>query len=243
MKLKVTLSSDSPIVLPLHYNYTLQGFIYRNLPSIYSTFLHDYGFPYGKRLFKLLTFSRLFGKCRVLKAVKRIVFTPPIYFYISCTLKELLSSHAKELIKREELKLGANKVYLESVELIEEKPTGSMVSVKTLSPVTIHSTVKGRALFYSPSQEQFFKLLTENLRKKATIARAEGASSVRVLPHPESNYRKVVALYKGYPVEGWKGKFLIEGSPEAIGVALSAGIGDRNSQGFGMIIMEGENKK
>jgi CRISPR-associated endoribonuclease Cas6 len=243
VKLKVTLSSDLPISLPLHYNYTLQGFIYKNLPSIYSTFLHDYGFPYGKRLFKLLTFSRLFGRCRVLKAVKKIVFSPPIYFYVSCTLEELLASHAKELIKREELKLGANRVYLESVELIEEEPKGSRVSVKTLSPVTIHSTVNGRALFYGPSQQRFFQLLTDNLRKKATIARAEGAESVRVLPHPESNYRKVVALYKGFPVEGWKGKFLIEGSPEAIKVALSAGIGDRNSQGFGMIILEGENRK
>jgi CRISPR-associated endoribonuclease Cas6 len=243
LKVKVVLTSDSPIVLPLHYNYTLQGFIYRNMDAFYSYFFHNFGFPYGKRYFKLLTFSRLFGKNRIIKGAKRIVFVPPIYFYVSCVLEEVLASHVKKLMKKEELHLGKNKVSLLSVEVIEEKVESSPVAVKTLSPVTIHSTKDGRAIFHNPSQDIFYKLLSENLRKKAKIAGVKDLASIKISPHPESSYKKAVVLYKGYPVEAWKGRFIIEGPKEAIKIALSAGIGDRNSQGFGMIVVErGENK-
>ena len=238
MKLKVVLTSDSPIVLPLHYNYTLQGFIYKNLDTIYSDFFHNSGFPHGKRYFKLLTFSRIFGKNKVIKRAKKVVFTPPVYFYVSCILEEALASYVKRLIKKDKLLLGKNRVSLMSAEVIEENVKDSIVTVKTLSPVTIHSTKDGKAIFYGPNQDDFYRLLTENLRKKAKIARVGDLDSIKVLPHPQSFYKKAVVLYKSYPVEAWKGRFIIEGPEEAIKVALSAGIGDRNSQGFGMVILE-----
>jgi len=236
VKLKVTVSSESPVLLPLHYNYVLQSFIYRNLDKIYSTFLHNYGFPYKSRLFKLLTFSKIFGKSKVSKSTKKITFFPPIHFYVSCVLKEVLSSHAKMLIKREKLQLGRNRVYVEGIEVVEEKFKGNKVTVKTLSPVTIHSTtIDRKTIYYNPFQEKFYELLGENLKKKCSAVFKE-VREVKIRPAREAIFKKAVVLYKEkFVVEAWKGKFEIEANPEAIEIALNAGIGDRNSQGFGMV--------
>ena len=240
MKLKVTLNSENPILLPLHYNYILQSFIYRNLDEIYSIFLHNYGFPYKKRLFKLLTFSRIFGKSRVIKSVKKVIFNPPIHFYISCILEEVLSSHAKKLITNDKLRLARNRVYLESVELIEERVEKDRVTVKTLSPVTIHTTKDKKTIYYNPFQEKFYELLEENLQKKCKAVFKQ-AGKVKIKPADGAFFKKAVVFYKkGFVIEAWKGKFEIEASPDVIEVALKTGLGDRNSQGFGMIVLQEE---
>ena len=241
MKLKVTLSAENPIFLPLHYNYILQSFIYRNMEGIYSTFLHNYGFPYRKRLFKLLTFSKLYGRKRVIKGAKRIIFFPPVHFYVSCILEEILSSHAKVLLKKEKLKLGRNEVSLEGVEVITEKVEGDRAVLKTLSPVTIHSTDENKkTIYYNPEQEKFYRLLEENLRKKCRIAGIrEGLEDIEISPAENAFFKKVVVLYKNdFVIEAWKGKFLIKADPKIIEIALKAGLGDRNSQGFGMVAID-----
>ena len=53
---------DRVIALPKSYNHILQAFFYRNMDLLLSKFLHDIGFPYGKRRFKLFTFSKVIGK-------------------------------------------------------------------------------------------------------------------------------------------------------------------------------------
>ncbi len=238
MKLKVVLSSNSPIVLPIHYNYILQSFIYNNLDAIYSLFFHNYGFSYGKRHFKLLTFSQLFGKKKISRKLKKITFFPPIHFYFSSVIEEAISSHAKTLLKRKELRLGRNKISLESVHVIKEEVRNKKAIVKTLSPITIHSTnEEKKTVYYNPKQEIFYKLLEENLRKKCRIIGInENLESIKISPAENSFFKKVIALYKNnFVIEAWKGKFIIEAEPQVIEVALKAGLGDRNSQGFGMV--------
>jgi len=240
MKLKVTLTSKSSITLPLHYNYILQSFIYRNMDESYSSFLHNSGFPYKKRLFKLFTFSQIYGKREILKRTKEIIFSPPIHFYMSCILKEIISSHAKTLLKSKKLKLGQNNVFLDSIEIIEEKVESSQALLKTLSPVTIHSTDKNRkTIYYNPDQEKFFRLLEDNLRKKCkAIGIDNNLENIEISPAKDGIFKKVVIFYKSnFIVEAWKGKFLIKANPKIIEIALKAGLGDRNSQGFGMVAL------
>ena len=58
MRLEIELGFDDKLVLPIHYNNIVQGFIYNNIEDeIFKTFLHEEGFQYGKRSFKLFTFS------------------------------------------------------------------------------------------------------------------------------------------------------------------------------------------
>lgn len=240
MKIKITLRAKegAGLVLPIHYNYMLQSFIYRNLDRIYSYFLHNFGFIYGNRKFKLLTFSNIFGKHRVIKAAGKMVFVGNIHFYISSVLDEIVASHAKTLIKRKTLGLGRNQVEIESVEPVEERIEGSSIRVKTLSPITVHSTDENRkTIYYNPYQEKFYQLIKENLRKKCGILGIkEGIEEISIEPAEGALFKKVVTYYKkNFVIEAWKGEFTLRAPKNVLKVALSAGLGDRNSQGFGMV--------
>jgi CRISPR-associated endoribonuclease Cas6 len=46
---------------------------------------------------------------------------------------------------------------------------------------------------------------------------------------------KRLERYKGTWIEGWTGRFLLEGPPELLRLALEAGLGAKNSQGFGYV--------
>ncbi|WP_457678404.1 CRISPR-associated endoribonuclease Cas6 [Thermovibrio sp.] len=244
MKIKITLTSEKSISLPLHYNRTLQGFIYSNLGPVFSTFFHDYGFPFEGKYLKPLTFSRIFGKSKINKQLKRVFFEPPIYFYFSAVLPEVVSDYITRLVKREKLKLGNNEVRFEEAEPVKEEFEGDRVIVKTLSPITIRKTEGRKARYFSPKEPEFYRLLRKNLVKKAKLFSQKEIKEeeVRIGPAPGTKFKKVVALYKGYPVEAYKGRFLISAPKEAIKTALLAGLGERNSQGFGMVILEEEVK-
>ncbi len=63
MRLRIGLAArEASIEVPIQYNHLLQGLIYHNLDRALSEWLHEEGHAYGKRRFKLFTFSRLFGK-------------------------------------------------------------------------------------------------------------------------------------------------------------------------------------
>ena len=241
MKLKITLSSNRPISLPLHHNRALQGFIYANL-GLFASFFHDFGIPVSGRLLKPLTFSRLFGRSRIDRERKRALFKPPVYFYFSSLFEEVLSTYATILLKKPFLKLGRNLVQVEKIEVIEERVSGNEAVVKTLSPIVVRKTVEGKSLYLNPGQEEFYRLLAKNLAKKSRLyaGREVSPEEIEIEPAPGAFFKKAVVYYKGYPYEAYKGKFLIRAPKEAIETALLTGLGERNSQGFGMVIVDGE---
>jgi len=62
MRFKVGIEFDESLELPFNYNKILQGFIYRNImDKDLARFIHDRGFSYEKRKYKMFTFSRLQG--------------------------------------------------------------------------------------------------------------------------------------------------------------------------------------
>jgi CRISPR-associated endoribonuclease Cas6 len=63
-KLKFKFSFEQPLNLPKYYNSVLQGFFYKNMDTILASILHEVGFVYNHRRFKLFTFSKIFGRIR-----------------------------------------------------------------------------------------------------------------------------------------------------------------------------------
>jgi len=52
-----------------------------------------------------------------------------------------------------------------------------------------------------------------------------------------------VIRYKGTIIKGWMGKYRLTGKPELLTVALDAGLGAKNSQGFGCCEVVEERQK
>ncbi|OMH39863.1 CRISPR-associated endoribonuclease Cas6 [Desulfurobacterium indicum] len=241
MKLKLTFEAEKNVELPIHYNYILQGFIYNNLAKPFADFLHNEGYRYGNQIFKLITFSKIYGRKKILKKEKKIIFSPSFHIYISAIDTHILQNIAVELIQKENLRLHRNFISLKSVETIKEPVTSTKTILKTISPITVHESLNRKTMYYNPYQEKFYKLLEENLRKKVAVITGNKNAEILIKPVEGTKYKKIITYYKNnFVIEAWDGKFQIEAPPEIIKIALSTGIGARNSQGFGMVAVSEE---
>lgn len=244
MILKIKLRGNSSIILPKNYNHILQAFFYKNMDATLSKFLHDIGFPYGKRRFKLFTFSKVIGK-QVAKVKKKglIIFEPEITLYFASPLMDIVSSTAKVFLKKENLFLGKNRMSLESVEVLKPKVQEEII-VKCLSPITVYRTPHGdkRFIYLNPWEEEFYELLRKNLIKKYELIYGKAyKGKLEIAPvKVKKNYKKKI-VFKGTLIEAWEGYYKINGEEEIVRIALEAGLGSKNSAGFGMVEKVSEN--
>ena len=82
MRIRLTFYSDRNIILPVHYNYVLQSFIYKNIidPNL-SEFIHNNAYSYNKRKFKLFVFSKIFHELFD-QALNKCLLAQNLYFYL-----------------------------------------------------------------------------------------------------------------------------------------------------------------
>ncbi len=103
-----------------------------------------------------------------------------------------------------------------------------------ISPVTVHRTLPdGKTVFYAPGDEAFPLLLAENLASKFRAAGLdlEPVMGFQAYAH---TVRKQVTTFKNTYIIGYTGRFRIEADPRILAFLYYAGLGPRNSQGFGM---------
>ena len=240
MRLLIEFRSDRSKVpeirLPVNYNYLLQGMIYRSLDAGFAEFLHDRGFPGGGRVFKLFTFSRLLGEYTM--AGKEIRFKDKMHLIVSSPVDQFCQSLLNGLISRSQIVLGPMELKVESVRVEKPEVTGELIRIKTMSPVIAYSTLLkpdgGKyTCYFQPGEKEFIRIAGENLRKKyqALYQREApvGEMAVRTLKPP----RMHILEYKGLIIKGYSGMMEIRGPRELLQVALEAGLGSKNSMGFG----------
>ncbi len=205
------------------------------MDPVLSKFLHDIGFPYGKRKFKLFTFSKVIGK--LIKKGNILTFEPEITLYFASPLIDIVSSSTKTFLKKNSFRLGRNNLELVSIEVIKPK-VDEEITVRCLSPITVYKTPEGekRFRYLNPWEEEFYQLIKKNLIKKYEIIYGKSYKEhIEVEPVKISkNYRKKV-VYRGTLIEAWEGYYKLKGSQDILRIALEAGLGSKNPQGFGMV--------
>ncbi len=248
MRLRITFEplESEKVTFPLNYNYGLESLIYRHISDKLATFLHDEGYSLGKRSFKLFTFSRLFGKFDVDFSKESISFSGAIHFYISSPENDFLAQFAESLMKSSKVDLFKQRLLLSSIEVHSIPLIGEEMLIRMLSPVTVYSTFfslegKKKTYYYSPFEDEFSRLIAENLAKKyqAFYKAAPQSTSLSITPVKVTKQSEKMVKYtprKGpYTlVKGWMGIYELKGNPELIRIGYEAGIGSKNCQGFGM---------
>ncbi|MCD6231018.1 CRISPR-associated endoribonuclease Cas6 [Candidatus Aerophobetes bacterium] len=248
MRLNITFNPlrERRAIFPLNYNYGLQSFIYRHISKKLATFLHNRGYIMGKRSFKLFTFSRLLGNFKINFPEEKIVFNGPFHFYISSPLNDFIQQFAEDLIKSGEVRLFEELLVVSSLEVSTSPPLSSPLIIKMLSPLTIYSTLflaegKKKTYYYSPFEKEFSRLIKENLIKKYQALyriNPSGDDFVIIPVKVTKNSEKIIKYTPGknsYTViKGWMGLYKLEGCPRLIHLGYEAGLGSKNSQGFGM---------
>ncbi|MGC8935388.1 MAG: CRISPR-associated endoribonuclease Cas6 [Thermoproteota archaeon] len=236
MRVRINLRGRSKdLSFPLSYNPLIQAAIYSNVSPELSKFLHDKGFTYEKRHFKLFTFSRLFGKYKIIG--DRIYFEQEVSFFISSPVDQVVKEIAETLLKRGFLALGQNKLEVTNIYFPKTPELKNRIKIKMLSPVTVYSTLltpdgKKKTYYYSPFEDEFQNLIDLNAKKKYfLLSHREVKSRIRIEPE---KVREVVVMYKDMVIKGWTGLFGLRGPKTLIKTVYEAGLGSKNPQGFGM---------
>lgn len=240
MKLKLNFNIEDELILPQNYNHILQATILNWInDEKYQEFMHDKGYSYNNRVFKLFSFSKIYGKFTLNRANKKIEFYEKVTIYISAVDHEFLNYVGNNLLMNQDLKIYNQNIKLESFEVIKEEIKEEMV-VYTLSPITVYSTVeilgRKKTYYYNPYEKEFSILIRENLIKKyISYYEIEPENTYLEIVSYNKKIKQSILNYKGFIIKGWNGEFVLKGSKELIDMALSSGLGSKNSQGFGCI--------
>lgn len=241
MRITIEFDHDREVILPIHYNQILQGFLYKNLTDKdYRSFLHETGYQLENKRFKLFTYSRLLGKFRILKDVGKIAFTSPFTLVVAAGVEQFITDLAETLIRSDHCFLGDTPVEIKSISVHKRFVPSETMQIKMLSPVVAHRTVlkgdKKRTDYYSPWQKEFVQLVTNNLLKKYQILHGELPNNLdfNVIPNgsQEAKFARIIN-YKDFYIRAYAGIYWLKGNPDLIEVAYNTGLGSKNSQGFG----------
>lgn len=245
MKLSITFISPRRIKLHTGYFSQIQAMIYKHLPQELGQWLHDTGFEYNSRRFKLFVFSDINGKRTFNKTDKTFLFEPRITIDIASPVDQILTGLGEGMLKSNDLFLGNNQLMVESVSTAPDPDvSGNSVEISTITPIEVHSTMirennRKYTHYYSPFEPEFQRLINQNMGKKwQALHRSEVPGDVTltpVIPTLKQQTRSFKTATHNTIINGWSGRFKLTAPPKLIQFALNSGLGSRNSQGFGMI--------
>lgn len=238
VELMIRRKDKKPLVVPQHYNHTIQGFIYNSIDKDLARFLHDEGYRVDSRVFKLFTFSNLYGKFKVDRQRATLSFDGGVKLTISSSIGFFIKSIANHMILRDDLYISGQDVEVASVEFMDFDDIGDTEVLAFISPVVAYSTMlkaDGRkyTCFHSPGDPDYDKIISENLRKKYRAIYDEEPPEGDVNIIAISPMKQRMTKYKNFIIKGCTGVVKMTGPKELISVGLDCGFGSKSSQGFG----------
>lgn len=242
MQLTIFFTAPGPVALPVQYGHLLQGLIYRQMENpVLRNYLHDQGFALEKRRFKLFTFSRLMGRAaRYNQAAGRLVLTPPLRLVVCSPIPFILQELGTGFLRQGQVWLGDVSLTVKEMATAAPRVRQNTLRVRMLSPLVTYSTLDnadGRryTYYYSPFEPRFGELIGANLAKKHLLIHGHPAPTddFAIRPVRVEDRDLKVTYYKKTVVKGWMGEYELRGSPDLLQVALDAGLGAKNSQGYG----------
>ncbi|WP_434640912.1 CRISPR-associated endoribonuclease Cas6 [Thermoanaerobacterium thermosaccharolyticum] len=241
MRVTIEFTGEKDLLLPIQYNHIVQGFLYNQMTdSDFSNFLHNEGFKYEKRKFKLFTFSRLEGEFRILKKENKIRIKPPFKLTVASPIDEFIFDISRNIFKKDYCEFNNQRYKLNSLNIDSPPAFRDRARIKFISPVVMYSTIEEKGLkytyYYSPWDNNFSLLLLSNLLKKYELIHGEKLLDPYFKLYPigekDNKYQKVIK-YKNTVIKGWMGIYDIECSPDLLELSYYTGLGSKNSQGFG----------
>lgn len=236
MQLIIRHKTNGNLILPINYQHILQSIIYDKLRegAEKESTLHDYGYANGKRVYKLFQFSQIKGKYRI--EGKKIRFLEDVEFEVRSIDEKLIKKLQTEFELRG-ISYGEQHYKDVKTEIKNNRIDTDSILIRMKAPITVHATDKltKRTFFFNPEEERFRSLINDNFRRKYVAYQGEEPEgTVDIIPVKFSKRDKFVTNYKRFYITGWYGIYQLSGKKEYLDFLYQVGIGDRNSQGFGM---------
>ena len=249
----ITFGLSKPLTISVNYHHSLQSLVYSLFPQQEAAFIHDQGYQFQDRVYKLFSFSNI--QCNETsydKRTKRITFYNKITISISSILSDLIQKVANQLLLSESCQLNGLKLYVEKVEFNQNHVSSNTIIVKALSPITVYSTYERRdgskiTHYFSPWDKVFEHLIEENFARKYQAFTGNSLSDEKELlsirPVLVSERNKIITNYKGTWITGWTGIYELKAKAEYLSFVLDTSIGAKNSSGFGFVVPYEQGKK
>lgn len=236
MRIKLCMVAEKDIMLPIAYNHILQKVIYDLLDDKYASKLHDLGYKYKNKVFKLFNYSKLVIENKTIKNNKIIIHKGKVDLTISSIDEVFIFKMINSLMDKKMLKFKEGVLNIQGI-YSKNNLKGTKKVFLTISPVVVVQPERSsRTKFYNPKDIQFMKSIKNNiLAKYAAFYNEEFKDELDISILDKNNIKKKIDRYKNWVYEGYLGGFIIEGDNKIINVAYSCGLGSKNSQGFGCI--------
>ncbi len=256
MRIKLSLRPfDQHSSIPINYQYPLSAAIYKILQKAspeYAAFLHDKGYSaVSGRLMKLFTFSKLWIPGGHRKGAMLVGRTGTWSLQVgSPMLEEFVQHFVLGLFETTEMTIASQGVRATfRVEQVETLPTPEFhekMRFKCMSPITASTKQErdGRpqTYYYRPDDPELSDALRNNVLEKYKIIHGslpENSAFLFRIEATDKPKSKLIAIKEGTreetKVSCFETYFTLEGSPELMQTAWECGLGERGSQGFGMI--------
>lgn len=252
MRFRIHLHLRNPKfkTIPINYQYELSSFIYKTIANgdqNYANWLHHNGFNIEGKQFRLFTFSNFnIPKFTIHKLNTQIIIhSDSISFDISFLPERSTEEFVKGIFANQDFSIGDMKSLAEfsirNIELLSQPDFTKPLVGRSISPICITNRIEKDKLDYiSPDDNIASDLLKNNLLNKYLAFYGkeyhEDLFFVWKATHPKS---KLITIKSGTPqqtkIRGFNCNFSLFSVPEMMKIAYHAGIGEKNSMGFGMI--------
>lgn len=242
LKIKISAVDGDEMCFPLQYNHYVQGLIYNMLDKELGEFLHDVGYQFEKRKFKMFCFSQIIGDFKIIKENGEILFKNEAILYITSPIEEFLKQLGNALLLEDSFVIGRQSIKVKEISIESVSDLDNQILIKTLSPITVYSTLykangNKYTCYFQPHEKEFQQLVSENLKKKYKAFYGKNAEDIDFSIQPAGRMKQHVINYKGIIIKAYSGKFVLSGNQQLLQLALQSGLGSKNSQGFGCIRM------
>ncbi len=231
MQLKIKTILDEPLQLPVAYHHIQQAIIYKLMGD---SKLHDGGYSYNNRVFKMFTFGPFNGNSRIEDG--KIEFCDSVSMEFRCALKSISEKMVLN-ISGNGIMIGEKNYRDVIVTSSDKKIESEDIIIRMLSPITVRYTApnSNKTIYYNPGDDEFRQAVINNYKRKYN-AFTEGNSAPELLfdvidVRSEDKY---LTRYKDFIIEGYMGTYRLRGCCEALDFLYNVGLGSKNSQGFGM---------
>jgi len=231
MQIKLRLKPTKPLKIPLNYNYQLQSALYAKLAELSaSDFWHDCGFG-KKETFKLFVFGPLSGIYKI--EGKKIIFQKEINFEIRSPFFEFCDALQRSIECNPTIKIFDTTVNVAGIFINNRHINSDSVVFKTISPIIVSEKEDvEKTVFINPNAPEFVYRLQENFYKKYKAAFNTQPPELKIEVLEKG--KKVVTQYKEIWLTGYNCTLKITGPSDALEFIYNSGLGERNSQGFGL---------
>lgn len=238
MQLRLTFATHR-LVLPLSHQHALQSMIYALLArSTRGRKVHAAVPKFGERAFRGFVFGPLQGDRRVtfVGATPLMLFEGQTQLEIRTPLPELAEILEQVATPGTSLTLLKNPPFrlAEATRTATTPCRNNTADIRMLTPIVARRTIGKETVFYRPGQPEFAKLLRLNFQRKyRTLAGREPRPfAIEALEAGQGDM--VRTDMKGSSLTAWGGTYRLRGEPDELNFLYDAGLGSKNSAGFGM---------